>query len=318
MDRTDYLIPLGHFLTASDRLFLSSVSRNYRDIIPKYMKISSKRRISDVVSDGHLEQLLYLKSLGYKIKPTLCEVAAKYGHTHIIKWFINQKYFVNIHKIFCNAGLYGHKRVIQFMLDSGYELNAKNCASIAEGGHLELLQLALDNGCPCDIRTCGYAARSGHLELLQWAITQGLPFNPEWTYAQAAFGRQLHVLKWLKLSGYPWNDLTCMCAAKGGHLEIIKWAYTNGAPVTSDVFTFAAESGHIDIMMWYVIMRFPIDYSRAFYNAKHGNASKIIFEYIISISCPLDQDDYIQSIIKYIKEKKYHRQKWCIKKKKDI
>ena len=38
------------------------------------------------------------------------------------------------------------------------------------------------------------------------------------------------MLKYLHENGCPWDEGTCVAAAKGGHLDVLKYAHKNGCP----------------------------------------------------------------------------------------
>ena len=48
------------------------------------------------------------------------------------------------------------------------------------------------------------------------------------TSEKAAEGGHLHVLKWLRANGCPWDEMACVGTAKGGHLEVLKWLRAKG------------------------------------------------------------------------------------------
>ena len=50
----------------------------------------------------------------------------------------------------------------------------------------------------------------------------------------------LEVLKWARENDCPWDEGTCMCAAKGGHLDVLKWARENDCPWDEHTCTYAA------------------------------------------------------------------------------
>ena len=42
------------------------------------------------------------------------------------------------------------------------------------------------------------------------------------------------MLKWARENGCPWDECTCLCAAKHSHLEVLKWARENDCPWIED------------------------------------------------------------------------------------
>ena len=40
----------------------------------------------------------------------------------------------------------------------------------------------------------------------------------------------LETLRWLRSNGCPWDEQTCLDAAREGHLRVFEWALREGAP----------------------------------------------------------------------------------------
>ena len=62
---------------------------------------------------------------------------------------------------------------------------------------------------------------------VKWGVKRGYKISVNTTYIAAKLGR-IDVLKWLRLQGCPWDELTCAYAAQNGHLDVLKWAVENG------------------------------------------------------------------------------------------
>ena len=88
----------------------------------------------------------------------------------------------------------------------------------------------------------------GHLRVLQWARAGGCPWD-ESTCIDAARGNHLHVLQWARRSHAlttsenecPWNDEVAEVAFEAGHLDILRWIHYNGLPMDDDLYTVAME-----------------------------------------------------------------------------
>jgi hypothetical protein len=66
----------------------------------------------------------------------------------------------------------------------------------------------------------------------------------------AAAGGYLEVLKWLHITGCPWDSGTCSAAAKGGYLEML-WARAHGCPWSKQDCDFAsAVHDHPETLAW--------------------------------------------------------------------
>ena len=69
----------------------------------------------------------------------------------------------------------------------------------------------------------------------------------------------LHILKWLRENGCPWNKSTCSWAAKNGHFETLKWLRANGCRWDKRTCIFAAQNGHFEILKWAIKNGCPLD-----------------------------------------------------------
>ena len=59
------------------------------------------------------------------------------------------------------------------------------------------------------------------------------------------------MLQWAHENGCPWDENTCVSAAKKGNLDILKWARLAGAPWNRRAVKISAESyGHQHILYW--------------------------------------------------------------------
>jgi len=108
--------------------------------------------------------------------------------------------------------------------------------------------------------TYGKIAGNGWLSVLKWLRKQDPPYPwNEWTCMAAAKEGHLEVLKWLRKQDppCPWNKMTCWWAAEKGHLEILKWLREQDPPCPWNSGTcrgkaarWAAEKGHLEILKW--------------------------------------------------------------------
>ena len=86
----------------------------------------------------------------------------------------------------------------------------------------------------------------------------------------------MHVLKWARANGAPWDTRTCSYAAKNGHLEVIQWAHANGAPWDMYTCIEAATNGHVNVLEWACANGAPFDALLPNYN--HPNVLQWIRE----------------------------------------
>ena len=151
----------------------------------------------------------------------LLNYAAFQGSVEILRWLIEEKGCkLNPHRLVCGGlvctqntgwyvGLGGSVKVLEYLLERGYEFDVMACYGAARGGHLEALKYlrGLDPPCPWDEGTCAreawggtcsWAAQKGHLEVLKFARGQDPPC--------------------------PWSRSECRAEAKhNGHQHIVDW-----------------------------------------------------------------------------------------------
>jgi hypothetical protein len=103
------------------------------------------------------------------------------------------------------------------------ELEEKDAAEL---GCLNALRRLERRGLLDKQHFCSVAAGSGHLHVLKWGREIGCPWDA-WTCAAAAWGGHLEMLRYLRRAGCPWDARTIIVGARGGHpeahLEVLTW-----------------------------------------------------------------------------------------------
>jgi len=122
-------------------------------------------------------------------------------------------------------------------------------ARVRRGWHA----VVVSSGLPCAGITEGAPLRvtefCGTVDRLAWAKANGCPWN-EWTCVLAARGGGIEVLKWARVHHCPWDSRTCASAAAGGHLDVLTWAREHHYPWSESTCAQAAVGGHLDVLMW--------------------------------------------------------------------
>eukprot|EP00594_Rhizosolenia_setigera_P012608 CAMPEP_0178968212 /NCGR_PEP_ID=MMETSP0789-20121207/18079_1 /TAXON_ID=3005 /ORGANISM="Rhizosolenia setigera, Strain CCMP 1694" /LENGTH=245 /DNA_ID=CAMNT_0020654017 /DNA_START=216 /DNA_END=950 /DNA_ORIENTATION=+ len=109
--------------------------------------------------------------------------------------------------------------------------------SAARGGKLNVLKWLETKGLGIDNFWCVVeAARYGHLNILKWLQEiQDLELYGGLYNSAIEFGDHLHVMKWLREQGCPWDDCdTFKYAANKGNLDILEWLHDEGCPWPED------------------------------------------------------------------------------------
>ena len=116
------------------------------------------------------------------------------------KQFLEDGPRVHQYKLFHCAAKNGNMDIMQWGMDSGYDLNE-----------------TLDNR-----QVLNNVARNGLLDVVK-VMRKLEMYWDECTFSAAAKGGNLDVLKWMKVNGCPMDHLTCASAAAAGHLDVLKW-----------------------------------------------------------------------------------------------
>ncbi|KAL6054473.1 Ankyrin repeat-containing domain [Balamuthia mandrillaris] len=172
----------------------------------------------------------------------------------MLEWSLQSGYEITLHTIACAAGqgdLPLLQRIHGLLQEEGQgsPWSSWACSNAAKGGHLHVLQWLREQGCSWDHTTCNQAALKGHLEVLRWAREQGCPWG-ESTCCRAAMGGHLEVLQWLRAEGCPWDETTCHMAASQGHLKVLRWARQQGCPWDEMTCANAVRGGQSHLLEW--------------------------------------------------------------------
>jgi hypothetical protein len=111
-------------------------------------------------------------------------------------------------------------------------------------------------------KLCEKSAEKGAIKCLKYAVINKCPWD-EWTCVFAAKNGQLECLKYAAKNGQleclkyahengcPWNKWTCINAAENGHIECLKYAVINGCLFNDKrICRLAAEKGHIECLKY--------------------------------------------------------------------
>lgn len=153
---------------------------------------------------------------------------------------------------------------------------------------------------PYPISVSNIAASKGLLGQLRLIENSSNETMNENTCACAALNGHLHILKWLRMNGCPWNRYTITSAASGGYTDVIYWARTNGGEWCEDACTAAAggivhlmtnryrvhaskkkyiktkNGGHLSTLIWLIENGCPVDYKKVARAAIFNNHINIL------------------------------------------
>lgn len=93
-------------------------------------------------------------------------------------------------------------------------------------------------------------AMNGQLHIIKWLRESGWKFGPK-TFAYAAGSGQLETLEYLGGLGIRPRDATAGdYAATRGHLEVIKWLHAAGHMISPDAHGYSIKKGHYETAKW--------------------------------------------------------------------
>ena len=182
--------------------------------------------------EGRLEVLQWLRANGCPWAHTATTVAALRGQLHTLRWARKNGCELDEVKACASAAMGGHLHILQWLRANGCEWNKDTRFEAAAHGHAKVLSWARENGCDWDAENCALeAAHRGHLEVLQCMRAKGLKWTDDPPMgsgtaigdgatcfravcgssilcANAASAGHLHILKWLRANGCPWNEVS--------------------------------------------------------------------------------------------------------------
>ena len=67
----------------------------------------------------------------------------------------------------------------------------------------------------------------------------------------------MEILMWLRAHGCPWDEETCVYAAREGCLDVLQWAHENGCPWDEEALDIASECGAWSCLKYLVDNKCP-------------------------------------------------------------
>jgi hypothetical protein len=135
---------------------------------------------------------------------------------------------------------------------------------------------------------CNYIAVSGNLPMMKWARSDRSSRKDE------ATGMIDRSMKQVRLTPFPWDEMTCFSAAKFGHFKLLLWLHEQRCPWNRWTFSSAAVFGNLDILKWLYLKKCPWD-SDTFTNAaESGNFD--VLKWLHERKCPWDEDTFTAAV----------------------
>ena len=188
----------------------------------------------EAVNGGNFRCLKWLVENGCPLDEKVCDGAIRKGNVEMVEWLFAKGYKFDMKRAYISVAENGFLDMLKWLVGKGYKMSFSISRGAAEGGHLELLQWAVANGCPMDMGLISNAVRNGHLDLVKWVLfrffEEGINLHTLNTEACVAtvVHNHLDILKWLRATGFQWDEAVCAIAVQYKNLDILQWAIENG------------------------------------------------------------------------------------------
>lgn len=139
----------------------------------------SNEIIEDCIENGRLRFLRYLLDLGWpKPRKYACELAARCGHLHIVKYLIevNQKYS---EYVAYGAARYGNVEILKFLHGCGYAFTRNVLRNAGFGDSTNCMEFLYAIGMRFDAEDIRYFITWNDIEPLRWMRERGVRFGLE-------------------------------------------------------------------------------------------------------------------------------------------
>jgi len=152
------------------------------------------------VGNGDIAIFKYLYGLGIRAN-YLCNIAAKYGKLHMLKYLRETGHEWDINAAYFAAGA-GSLKCLQYCYENGLNFPVRTCKAASNGGHFDCLEYAHKHGAPITADTCKYA---GTIECFKYAIA-AYGSIPEKTCCVAVHRNKFDIFKYAYENGDIWQD----------------------------------------------------------------------------------------------------------------
>ncbi|GFH53215.1 hypothetical protein CTEN210_09691 [Chaetoceros tenuissimus] len=166
--------------------------------------------------------------------------------------------------------------ILTFLHNHSAPWDEDTCYKAASAGNFNALIYARRNGCPWDEKTLKEAIMEGNTPMLEYCLQNNCPVSDRDCDLAARLIDHDHALKVLKVlreHSVPWDESTCVQAARLGNLKVLEWARSHGCPWSPEVFDFAIESENRGVIQYCIENNCPME-----------NAAEFIFDHVDPLS----------------------------------
>jgi len=269
----DLLYTIITFLNEGETYILFETSKQFNNVIKnkKYSILKKIPTIKNILSSKTLTRWAFKKK-DFKMNDNYTYHASELNNFKMLKYLYKKGF--KIHK-FCSLCSIENNNIKMFLwvykktqaIDKNifkYAINKKNIILIkwlikndyfptyndiniaCLVGDLNIVKILLDTGVFWNSDAYDYTCISGNLKILKYLfeISHNDLSKPWWTAsccAIAAEYNKLHILKYLKKKGCPWDERTTRNALTNNNIEILKWALQNNCPINQDLIIVVQE-----------------------------------------------------------------------------
>jgi hypothetical protein len=134
---------------------------------------------------------------------------------------------------------------------------------------------------------CNYIAYSGNITMMKWARSNKSSKRDEATL-------MIRSMKQIRLTPFPWDEVSCSNAAKFGHFKLLQWLHEQGCLWDYSTFSSAARFGKIDMLEWLYHKECPWSSWTFSYGAESGNLN--VLKWLHERNCPWDSETFSVAI----------------------
>lgn len=143
--------------------------------------------IDDLIKNGYIRVIQYMRSVGYTWSNTECMIAAKFGRIDVLEYLHESGYIWNPLSI-CEAAVYGHINCMKYLFENGCKKHPDIVWRSASVGQIESIKYAREIGCDWNELTCYNAVLGGQFDCLKFLHEHGCPWDGNVYYASDVCG----------------------------------------------------------------------------------------------------------------------------------
>lgn len=249
----DLLYIVLKFLNKGEIYILFETSKQFNNIIKKYSILKKHPNTKNILSSKNLLRWA-LKKKDFKITNEYTYYASKLNKFKMLK-YLHKKGF-QIHNYCSVFSIMNNNMKMFFWIYKKTETFDHAVLTYAiRTKNITFIKWLIKNDCLPTCEDINIACLIGNLDIVKILINTGVYWDSN-VYYYSCMGGRLCVLKYLfklahnDLSKPWWTAACCATAAEYNHLHILKYLRKNGCPWDENTTKFALINNNIDILKW--------------------------------------------------------------------